>query len=216
MTDNDSIVYIVDDDPSVRDSLTWLIESVGHPVRCFASPVEFLRDCRDDVPGCLILDVRMPEISGLDLQEQLRTRGFRLPIIIVTGHADVPMAIRALKAGAFDFIEKPFNDQLLIERIQQAIEHCQSLTEKDQRRRGARERLATLTTRERQVLDGVVAGKSNKQIARELDISIKTIEVHRANVMNKMQADSLPELIRKTLLAEGEGLQDSEQSTPER
>ena len=198
----ENTVYIVDDDPSVRHSLTWLIESVGQRVQAYASPGEFLQEYREGGAGCLMLDVRMPEISGLDLQEQLMRSGFSLPIIIVTGHADVPMAIRALKAGAFDFIEKPFNDQLLIERIQQAIEHCQDLTKKNQRRQKAKERLSKLTAREKQVLEGVVAGKSNKIIAKELDISVKTIEVHRANLMAKMEADSLSELIRETLSAD--------------
>ncbi|WP_455216968.1 response regulator transcription factor [Kaarinaea lacus] len=206
MSEQENTVYIIDDDPSVRHSLTWLIESVGQQVKTYASPSEFLADYRDGGPGCLILDVRMPETSGLDLQEQLIKGGFTLPIIIITGHADVPMAIRALKAGAFDFIEKPFNDQLLIERIQQAIEHCQNMTKQQQRLQETKDLLSKLTPREKQVLDGVVAGKSNKVLAKELDISIKTIEVHRANLMSKMEADSLPDLIRKTLSAnEGQG-----------
>lgn len=204
MNAQENTVYIVDDDPSVRHSLTWLIESVGQNVRTYASPGEFLAEYQEGGPGCLILDVRMPETSGLDLQEQLNRSGFTLPIIIITGHADVPMAIRALKAGAFDFIEKPFNDQLLIERIQQAIEHCHDLTQKHQRRQASKQRLSKLTPRERQVLDGVVAGKSNKVLAKELDISIKTIEVHRANLMSKMEAESLSDLIRKTLTASDE------------
>ena len=204
MSEQENTVYIVDDDPSVRHSLTWLIESVGQRVKTYESPSAFLHEYREGGPGCLILDVRMPEISGLDLQEQLMNTGFTLPIIIITGHADVPMAIRALKAGAFDFIEKPFNDQLLIERIQQAIEHCHNLTKKNQRQQKAMERLSKLTSREKQVLDGVVAGKSNKVIAKELDISVKTIEVHRANLMAKMEASSLSELIRKALSADEE------------
>jgi len=204
MIEQENTVYIVDDDPSVRHSLTWLIESVGQRVKIYESPNKFLHEYREGGPGCLILDVRMPEISGLDLQEQLIGSGFTLPIIIITGHADVPMAIRALKAGAFDFIEKPFNDQLLIERIQQAIEHCQNLAKKNQRQQKAIDLLAKLTSREKQVLDGVVAGKSNKVLAKELDISIKTIEVHRANLMEKMEAGSLSELIRKTLSADKE------------
>ena len=202
MIESENTVYIVDDDPSVRHSLTWLIESVGQRVQTYASPSEFLQAYQECGSGCLILDVRMPEISGLDLQEQLMIKGFRLPIIIITGHADVPMAIRALKAGAFDFIEKPFNDQLLIERIQRAIEHCQNLTKRNLRRQKAEEKLSKLTNREKQVLEGVVAGKSNKLLAKELDISIKTIEVHRANLMTKMQAESLSDLIIKTLLTE--------------
>ena len=201
MNELENTVYIVDDDPSVRHSLTWLLESVGQQVKTYASPNEFLAEYREGGAGCLILDVRMPEISGLDLQEQLIKDRFTLPIIIITGHADVPMAIRALKAGAFDFIEKPFNDQLLIERIQQAIEHCHNLTKKHQQHQESLERLSKLTPRERQVLEGVVAGKSNKLIAKELDISIKTIEVHRANLMAKMEADSLSDLIRKTISA---------------
>lgn len=201
MSGSENTVYIVDDDPSVRHSLTWLIESVGQRVKTYDSPSAFLAEYREGGAGCLILDVRMPEISGLDLQEQLIKSDFTLPIIIITGHADVPMAIRALKSGAFDFIEKPFNDQVLIERIQQAIEHCHNQVKKNQRRIQAIDRLSKLTAREKQVLEGVVAGKSNKALARELDISVKTVEVHRANVMAKMEADSLSDLIRKTLSA---------------
>lgn len=201
MSGTDAIVYIIDDDTSVRNSLRWLIESVQLRVEEFATANDFLDAVQDSHTGCMILDVRMPGMSGLDLQDVLVQRGIHLPVIIVTGHADVSMAVRAFKAGAFDFIEKPFNDQHLIDRIQQAIEKCRSEQVEVQRKQHARKRLATLSRREQQVLDLVVAGNSNKQIARELDISIKTVESHRANLMTKMQVGSVSELVRLALIA---------------
>jgi FixJ family two-component response regulator len=200
--ENEAIVFIVDDDASVRDSLRWLIESVQLNVECYATAQEFLDGYQGQQTGCVVLDVRMPGISGLDLQEELRQQGFILPVIIITGHADVPMAVRAFKSGVFDFIEKPFNDQRLIDRIQQAIEKSRSQKVTLQRRQEARDRMRKLSSREKQVLDCIVAGASNKKMARELDISIKTIETHRANLMAKMQAGSVSELVRVALLAE--------------
>jgi len=195
-------VYIIDDDASVRSSLRWLIESVQLPVMEFSTAQEFLDRYENQQTGCLVLDVRMPGLSGLDLQDELRRRGFMLPIIVVTGHADVPMAVRAFKAGAFDFIEKPFNDQHLIERIQQAIEKSRSQQVEVHRQREAQARLQALSERERQVLHCIVAGYSNKKIARELNISVKTVETHRANLMAKMQVGSVSELVRLVLIAE--------------
>jgi FixJ family two-component response regulator len=200
--ENNAIVFIVDDDASVRDSLRWLIESVQLQVQCFATAQEFLDGYRGQQTGCVVLDVRMPGISGLDLQEELIQQGFVLPVIIITGHADVPMAVRAFKSGVFDFIEKPFNDQHLIDRIQQAIEKSRSQKVNIQRRQEARERLHKLSSREIQVLKCIVAGSSNKSMARELDISVKTVETHRANLMSKMKAGSVSELVRIALLAE--------------
>jgi FixJ family two-component response regulator len=199
--ENEAIVFIVDDDASVRDSLRWLIESVQLKVECYATAQEFMDEYQGQQTGCVVLDVRMPGISGLDLQEELRQQGFVLPVIIITGHADVPMAVRAFKSGVFDFIEKPFNDQHLIDRIQQAIEKSRSQVISLQRRQEARGRLKKLSSREKQVLDCIVAGSSNKKMARELDISIKTIETHRANLMSKMKAGSVSELVRVALLA---------------
>jgi len=198
----EACVFIVDDDASVRDSLRWLIESVQLKVLCFSSAQEFLNGYNNQQTGCVVLDVRMPGISGLDLQEELRQQGFVLPVIIVTGHADVPMAVRAFKSGVFDFIEKPFNDQHLIDRIQQAIEKSRSQKVNIQRQQVAGNRLKKLSSREKQVLDCIVAGSSNKTMARELDISVKTIETHRANLMSKMKAGSVSELVRIALLAD--------------
>lgn len=199
---NDAIVFIVDDDASVRDSLRWLIESVQLHVQCYGTAQEFLNGYKNQQTGCVVLDVRMPGLSGLDLQEVLRQQDFVLPVIIITGHADVPMAVRAFKSGVFDFIEKPFNDQHLIDRIHQAIEKSRSQKVNLQRRQDARDRLQKLSSREIQVLDCIVSGCSNKTMARELDISVKTIETHRANLMSKMQASSVSELVRIALLAE--------------
>lgn len=194
-----STVFIVDDDEAVRDSLSWLMQSVGLSTETFPSADAFLQGFGEDRPGCLLLDIRMPGISGLELQSLLRERGFRLPLVVISGHADVPMAVRALKAGAFDFIEKPFNDQLLLDTVQRAIEHDRQERESHARLDVWRRRLDTLTPREREVLQLVVGGASNKQISSELGVSMKTVEAHRARVMDKLQADSLSELVRMTL-----------------
>jgi FixJ family two-component response regulator len=194
-------VFVVDDDRAMRDSLSWLLDSVGLRVRSYATAADFLADHDPAQPGCLVLDVRMPGMSGLDLQAELARRGVELPTIVITGHAEVSMAVRAVKAGAIDFIEKPFSDQLLLDRVRQALEIDLEAREVRRRREDARRRLATLTGREREVLNLVVAGKANKEIAFELGVSPKTVEVHRAHVMSKMCVDSLAELIRITLLA---------------
>ena len=194
-------VFVVDDDRAMRDSLSWLLDSVGLRVRSYATAAEFLADHDPAQPGCLVLDVRMPGMSGLDLQAELARRGVELPTIVITGHAEVSMAVRAVKAGALDFIEKPFSDQLLLDRVRQALEIDLEVREVRRRREDALRRLATLTAREREVLNLVVAGKQNKEVASELGVSPKTVEVHRAHVMSKMCVDSLAELIRITLLA---------------
>jgi two-component system response regulator FixJ len=197
-------VYVVDDDPAMRSSLRWLIESVGLAVRTCSSAQEFLRTYQPSDPGCLVLDVRMPGMSGLDLQAELAARRIHIPILIITGYAEVPLAVRAMKAGAFDFIEKPFSDQTLLDRIRAAVAH----DEGGRRRRAARadveRRLRLLTARERDVLSRVVTGKSNKVIAADLELSTKTVEVHRAHVMEKLKAGSLADLIRLCLLANEE------------
>lgn len=193
-------VYVVDDDLSVRDSLKWLLESVGIETRVFADAQSFLDAYQPASPGCLVLDVRMPGMSGLDLQRRLRERGAELPVIIVTGHADVPMAIRAMKEGAVDFIEKPYSDQLLLETIQAALEFNVEAQARRQQAAGIRASFDQLTAREKQIFERIVAGKSNKTIAADLSISIKTVEVHRSRVMSKMQAGSLSELVKQSLL----------------
>jgi len=189
-----SVVYIVDNDEKVRGSLQWLIEPLGVQVRTCARAQEFL-ECYDPcAPGCLVLDVRMPEMSGLELQERVIERGWSIPIIFISGHADVPMSVRALKAGAFDFLEKPFNRQELIDRLQKAIAMDRGQHDAIATRSVLEARLALLSERERQVLERVLAGRQNKQIAADLRITVRTVEAHRANVMTKMRANSVLEL----------------------
>jgi FixJ family two-component response regulator len=197
------IVYVVDDDPAMRSSLRWLIESVGLVVHTCASAQEFLQTYHVGDPGCLVLDIRMPGMSGLDLQAELTERQIHIPVLIITGYAEVPLAVRAMKAGAFDFIEKPFSDQTLLDRIRAAL--AQDAVTRRQRitRQEVQARLRLLTGRERDVLEGVVTGKSNKQIAATIGLSPKTVEVHRSHVMEKIKADSLAELIRLWMLANG-------------
>lgn len=190
------LVLVIDDDPALRDSIAFLVTSVGYECRCFASAEEFLREWRDDAPACLVADVRMPGMSGLELQKMLNEDGSSLGVIFVTGHGDVPMAVRAMRGGAIDFLQKPFNDQLLLDRIREALAHSTATRTVAAERAAVEARLARLTGRERDVLAQVVAGKANKQIAAELDISIKTVEVHRHNVMEKMEAASVAELAR--------------------
>jgi FixJ family two-component response regulator len=196
------VVFVVDDDPAMRDSLRWLIESTGLTVETFADAQTFLARIRPEVPGCLVLDVRMPGMSGLDLQAELARRGVGLPTIVVTGHAEVAMAVRAVKAGAIDFIEKPFSDQLLLDRVRQGIEMDRRERDGRARRADVLRRMSLLTQREREVLDLVVAGRANKEIAATLRLSPKTVEVHRAHVMEKMQASSVAELVRLALFAQ--------------
>lgn len=202
-------VYVVDDDPAMRASLRWLIESVGLEVRVCASAQEFLDTYQPGAVGCVVLDMRMPGMSGLDLQVELRRLAIDIPVLIITGYAEVPLAVRAMKAGAFDFIEKPFSDQTLLDRIRAAV----SLDAVRRNHRAAREevwrRISLLTPRERAVMDRVVSGMSNKMIAADLNIHTKTVEVHRAHVMEKLQAATLAELIRYALLA-----RESEQPDP--
>ncbi|MEN8214119.1 MAG: response regulator FixJ [Pseudomonadota bacterium] len=199
------IVFIVDDDEALRDSLRWLIESVGLRVETHDSAASFLQSYYPGQSGCLLLDVRMPGMSGLELQEQLERRDVRIPVVIITGHGDVAMAVRAMKAGAMDFIEKPFDDELLLASIQRAL----SLDVEQRKSRATQAeilaRMAQLTRREHQVMELVTNGKANKQIAAELNVSAKTVEAHRAHVMEKMQAGSLAELVRMSMLASGDG-----------
>jgi len=192
-------VFVVDDDQASRDSLRWLIESVGLRVETFASARELLDNYNPDRSGCMVLDVRMPGMSGLDLFDRLAARRIAPPTIIITGHGDVPMAVRALKAGVIDFIEKPFNDQVLLDCIQRALERDTEHRHQQTRREATSAKLALLTPREREVMDMLVAGLHNRDIAARLGISIKTVEAHRAKVMDKMQADSMSDLVRMAL-----------------
>lgn len=194
-------VFVVDDDQAMRKSLKWLIESVGMKVESYASADEFIRNYYPGRSGCLLLDVRMPGMSGLDLQEQFIRQNIKIPIIIITGHGDVPMAVRAMKAGSVDFIEKPFNDEFLLDSIRRALAlDVQQRTFQAQRAEIAA-RLAHLTPREHEVMEMVTNGKSNKEIANQLGVSTKTVEAHRARVMEKMEASSLAELVRMVMAA---------------
>jgi FixJ family two-component response regulator len=194
----DSVVFVVDDDLSVREAIKSLIRSVGLRVETFETAQEFLRSKRPDAPGCVVLDVRLPGLSGLDLQRELAAHGINLPVIFITGHGDIPMSVRAMKAGALEFLTKPFRDQDLLDAIQQALE-C-DLSARQQRSETAelRERFDSLTSREREVIGLVVSGLLNKQIAGELGTSEVTIKIHRSQVMKKMGAGSLAELVRMT------------------
>ena len=190
------IVYIVDDEPGVRNSLDSLLRSVGLEVRTFGDATEFLESKREDAPECLIVDVRMPGISGLDLQNQLSQSSFPIPVIFITGHGDIPMAVRVMKAGAFEFFTKPFHDQDLLRAIDRAIRHSSAARQQQGQMAALRARFASLTPREAEVMEGVVEGLLNRQIAVQFGTSEKTVKVHRARVMHKMLARSLPDLVR--------------------
>jgi FixJ family two-component response regulator len=189
-------VFIVDDDAQMRESLRNLIRSVGLRVELFASAQEFVQSQHPDSPSCLVLDVRMPGLSGLDLQKQASEAGLEIPIIFITGHGDIPMSVRAMKAGAVEFLTKPFRDQDLLDAIQQALEKSRRAREQLAATEELRRRFALLTPREREVMERVVAGLLNKQIGAELGTSETTVKIQRHQVMEKMGADSLPELVR--------------------
>ena len=192
-------VFVVDDDSSVRDSLKILLESFGFKAEAFESASAFLNSDAVNARGCLVADVRMPDMDGLELQEELARRGKSLPTIIVTVHADVPLAVRAMKAGAIEFLEKPYNETALVESVRRGLREASAMGEERQKQEAASKRLATLTDREREVYELLVVGHPNKVIAFKLDISPRTVEIHRAHVMEKMQARNLAELIRMSL-----------------
>ena len=200
---NEPTVFIVDDDQAVARSLRWLIESVRLRVENFGSAQAFIDGYDATRPGSLVLDVRMPGMSGLELQERLAAQRIHIPIIFITGHGDVQMAVRAVQAGAFDFVEKPFNDQDLLDRIQRAITRDAEWRDRDLQQARLRALFATLTPRETEVLELVVEGLSNKAVANALGLSAKTVEVHRAKVMEKMHARSLSDLVKMAMQRQG-------------
>jgi two-component system, LuxR family, response regulator FixJ len=194
-------VYIIDDDDAVRDSLTVQLEASGYDVGCYASAVRFLELATTLPPGCVISDVQMPDMDGMELQRHLSEMKLDFPVVIVTGHADVALAVRAMKAGAVDFIEKPFDERTILDSIRLAQTRFAAQRATAAAGANAREKLASLTPREREVFDEMVRGKQNKMIAYDLDISPRTVEVHRARVLEKLEARSLSELVRLALAA---------------
>ena len=199
MKERAATVFIVDDDEAVRNSLRLLLKSVGLPAVALSTAHEFLSQYDPQQPGCLVLDVRMPGMSGLELQEQLNVRGAMIPVIFITGHGDIPMAVEAMQQGAFDFLQKPFRDQDLIDRIQRALAKDKANRAELSERSRLRERFESLTPREREVLDLVSSGKPNKIMAADLGVSQRTVEIHRARVMEKMHASSLAQLVRMVM-----------------
>jgi two-component system response regulator FixJ len=197
----DPIVHLIDDDEAIRSALGFLLEMNDLPARTYASAVEFLEVADKLTGGCIVTDVRMPEMSGLELVRRLKERGVTLPIVVITGHGDVPLAVEAMRAGVIDFIEKPFDDEVLLRSIRMALDAKAESDVHAQERQRFEQVLKTLSGRETEVLRGVIAGKMNKVIAFELGISQRTVEVYRANVMSKTQANGLSELVRIALLA---------------
>ena len=194
----DTLVHVIDDDEAVRDSLEFLFASAALPAATYATPLSFIGAAHRIIHGCVVTDVRMPEMSGLDLVRRLKAAGWTLPIIVITGHGDVALAVEAMKAGAIDFIEKPFDDETLLASVRAALAPARTAGGDDP---AVRNRLAELSVRERQVLDGLIEGHANKMIARNLDISPRTVEIYRAKVMSKMGAESFAELIRLAVAA---------------
>ncbi len=195
----EATVYVVDDDQALRDALGLLMRSVGLRVACFSRSDEFLEQWRREHRGCLVLDIRMPGMGGLELQARLKEQGSLLPVIVITGHGDVPLAVRALKAGAVEFLEKPFNDQVLLDNVMRAMRIDAQQAVEAQRRDEIQRRLDQLTPREREVLGKIIAGRSNREMAAEMGVSQKTIEAHRSRVMEKSGAGSLSELVQMVL-----------------
>lgn len=204
----DPVVHIVDDDEAMRDSLLFLLDASGIKARAYESATEFLDQAASLEPGCILTDVRMPQINGLEMVRRLKAVGVALPVIVMTGHADLALAIEAMRAGVIDFLEKPFEDEALLAALRQALSAGAEDMRREQDRQAVQTRRAALSAREAEVLEGLLAGKPNKIIAFDLGISPRTVEIYRANVMTKMQAASLSELVRMCLLAEGRARSD--------
>lgn len=198
---SEPVVHVIDDDAGVRESLEFLLDCSGIAARTYASAVHFLETAMPVADGCIITDVRMPEINGMDLLARLTEMGVTTPVIVITGHADVPMAIQALRAGVTDFIEKPFSDEAILIAVRAALAKQRDRAEIERERDESLQRIAALSGREREVMEGLVDGKSNKVIAFDLDISARTVEVYRANVMTKLQVRTLSELVRTVMVA---------------
>lgn len=198
---DESMVHVIDDDEAVRDSLKFLLESAKFQTRTYESAVEFLSMLPEIKNGCIVTDIRMPGLTGIELLKELNAQGKKLPVIVITGHGDVPLAVEAMKSGAIDFLEKPCSDEAMLSAVQSALSSAANLASREQDRTSIRQKLETLSNRERQVLEGLVRGAANKTIAFDLGISARTVEVYRANVMTKMGAHSLSELVRLALHA---------------
>ncbi len=196
------IVHVVDDEAEVCSAVALLLRSVGLPSRTYPSAQAFLQGYSPGAPGCIVLDVRLPGMSGLELQERLQQAGITLPVIVMTGHGDIQMAVRAMRAGALDFIEKPFNDQTLLDRVHEGVARSTQLHDADGERAQVQSRYETLTEREREILGDAVDGRPNKRIADELGLSTRTVESHRAHIIEKMQAASLSHLVRMAVLVQ--------------
>ncbi|HED32841.1 MAG TPA: response regulator transcription factor [Gammaproteobacteria bacterium] len=196
-------IFIVDDDPAMRDSLSWLLETIGHPVKTYESAQDFLNNFDPGSPGCLVLDVRLPGMSGLQLQQKMKADNIALPVIIISGHGDVPMAVKAMQQGALEFHEKPFRDQELLDSIQNALEVDATNRSKNAESAEIQICVNTLTPREKEVMELLIQGNPNREVASQCSISVKTVEVHRARIMDKMKANSFPELIHMVLELKG-------------
>ncbi|HVO77160.1 MAG TPA: response regulator [Candidatus Bathyarchaeia archaeon] len=196
MSEQDAVVYVVDDDPSIRSLLIKLIRSIGLPVEAFSSSQEFLSSARPTGPACLVLDVRLPGVSGLELQDDLMRSGMEIPIIFITGFGSVSQSVRAMKAGAVDFLEKPFENQALLDAVNRALDKSRASLDRRLELREIAERIKSLTPREHEVFVRIAAGLANKQVADELGLSEKTVKIHRANVMRKMEAATFADLVR--------------------
>ncbi|MBX3535904.1 MAG: response regulator [Xanthobacteraceae bacterium] len=194
-------VYVIDDDDAARDSLQFLLETAGLHAQTYETATAFLKNLPSPGSGCIITDVRMPGMTGIELLKTLKARAFPLPVIVITGHGDIPLAVDAMREGAADFLEKPYNDDALLQSIERAVASMKPAAENDDAKAAILQRIAELSGREAEVMTGLVAGKSNKVIAIELDISPRTVEIYRANVMSKMGADSLPALVRMAITA---------------
>lgn len=202
---SEPLVHVIDDDEAMRDSIAFLLTAARLPVRTYESAVAFLSSWKPDVAGCVITDVRMPEVDGIELLRRLRAQGNNLPVIVITGHGEVPLAVEAMKIGAIDFFEKPFDDEALLAAVRTALNRQRDDEERQAEKAELAERFATLSARERQVLVGLVKGQPNKTIAFDLGISPRTVEIYRANVMTKVKASSLSELVRMAIMAGAAG-----------